>query len=290
MIPFFCRMDTTDSIDTSQSSKKRRMDSNDSTPEAMEQSTIITEQPKDVISFDGLDTKCLSKIFSKVDIMDLASLGTVCKKFNQISRTIFKQKHQRNMLEIDVKNSLVKTARLLRCFKHQITKLAICYDAKTKANMKIDVLVNKYCAKSLNEIQFSEVGLYSSTRALQTLTKVTHLTVRSGMLSGKLSEIAAWLPNVQHIDIYRNVQPGGIKCVIYYIWKYTFYIFHQIENSIKSKMNEFSESIMTLVKKKLIFFFFSFIFSEIIRSFHLCAIWTSLLISIVIWTNTRKCW
>lgn len=190
------------------------MDSNDMTPEAMEQSKIASEQLTGVIAFDGLDTKCLSKLFSMVSVMDLASLGTVCKKFKQIARKIFNRKHRQNLLEIDVKDSLVKSACLLRCFQNQITKLAICYDAKTAANVKIDMLVNKYCAKSLNEIQFSEVGLYSSTRALQTFNKLTRLTVRSGMLSGKLSEIATWLPNVEQIDIHRNVQPGGIKCVI----------------------------------------------------------------------------
>lgn len=207
-------MDSTELTDTSKSSKKRRMESIDSTAEAMDQSTILAAKSTDASAFDVLDTNCISKIFSLVGVMDLASLGSVCKKFKQIARKIFKQKHQQNLLKIDVKNSLVKTARLLRCFQNLITKLAICYDAKTSANVKVDTFLNKYCAKSLDEIQFSEVGLYSSTLVLHTFNKVTRLTVRSGMLSGKLSQIASWLPNVTQIDIHQNVQPGGIKYVL----------------------------------------------------------------------------
>lgn len=196
-------MEPTDTTDPSQCAKKRRMEK--SNPDEKDALT-------NVVSFDGLKATLLTTIFTMVRLEDLAALGSVCKKFNRIVRKVFAEKYQRQLFKIHGNESLVKNARMLRCFQNQFTELAIFYADKSKTNVKLDVLVNKYCRRLLSEIQFSDVGLYSSARSFVfPFRNVTHLVIRSGLLSGKLDDIATTFPNVMSLDLHRGVQPGGTK-------------------------------------------------------------------------------
>lgn len=192
-----------DSVDSEQTAKKRRLE--ELTPDD-------NKAAKNVISFNAFNTKLLSNIFSMVELKDLAALGSSNKRFNQIARKVFSEKFQDGLFEIRANQPLIIVAGILRCFNNQITKLAICYGVNSNVNVKIDVLVDKYCRQVLTEIQFSDVGLYSSTRAfIFPFRNVTHLMIRSGLLSGKLVDIATQFPNVTHIHFCESVQPGGAK-------------------------------------------------------------------------------
>ncbi|XP_031635887.1 uncharacterized protein LOC116348855 [Contarinia nasturtii] len=197
-------MDSTDdTMDSCTDTKKRRME--ESTPSKKDATT-------NQISFDTLNSTQLTKIFSMVELKELAALGSTCKKFNRIARKVFAAKHQSQLIEIYGNGPLVKVATILRCFQNQFTRLAIFYANKPKVNVKIDVLINKYCRQMLNELQLSDVGLYSSARSfIFPFRNVMQLIIRSGLLSGKLDDIATSFPNVMSIVLHAGVQPGGEK-------------------------------------------------------------------------------
>lgn len=171
------------------------------------------EEDTSTNSFYSLKPKVLMHIFLMVNhIKDLSSLGSSCKKFNKIAREVFAKIHCDEFVEVRATDSLMKTAQILRCFQNQITKLILLYGEKSKANIKVDVLVGKYCRQVLAEVHFSEVGLYSSARTfISPFRKVTNLVIRSGMFSGKLDDIKTWFPNIMTLDIHRGVEPGGTK-------------------------------------------------------------------------------
>lgn len=193
-------VDTTDSVNNA---KKRRMEE-------------PNEKQKDAstkkVSFGSLNSKLLTQIFSTVNLKELAALGSTCKKFNRIARKIFAENYRDELIEVRATDRLVKIAEILRCFQNQITKLALFYSEKSKANIKMDVLVDRYCRKSLAEMQFSDVGFYSSTRSFAIpFRSVTNLDIKSGVISGKLDEIATLFPNVMSIDFHQGVEPAGSK-------------------------------------------------------------------------------
>lgn len=142
-----------DSVDPEQTAKKRRLE--ELTPDD-------NNAVENVISFSAFNAKLLSNIFSMVELKDLAALGSSNKRFNQIARKVFSEKFQDRLFEIRAIQPLIIVAGILPCFKNQITRLAIFYGVNSNVNVKIDVLVDKYCRQVLTEIQFSDVGLYSS--------------------------------------------------------------------------------------------------------------------------------
>lgn len=210
-------MDLTDKMDISLTPKKRRIETK---LEGMDQSIVV------VTSITDLNTKCLVNIFSLLKLSDLASMAMTCKSFNRVARKVFAKEHQEKLLEIDVKDSLVKSVEILRCFQNQIKKLSICYISNVKVNPKIDVFVNKYCGESLTEMRFKEVGLYSSVRAyIKPFSNVTSLVIQSGIISGKLAEIVTLFPSVTSLEIHGGVQHGGIKWVSNFNWYIRFDFF-----------------------------------------------------------------
>ncbi|XP_055302157.1 uncharacterized protein LOC129568381 isoform X2 [Sitodiplosis mosellana] len=196
-------MDSPETTDSVQNAKKRRIED----PNAKEKDASTNDA-----SFGFLNSKLLKHIFAMVNLKDLAALGSACKKFKKNAREVFAEKHGSELFEVHATESLVKIAEILRCFQNQFTKLGLFYSNKSKANVKIDVLVNKYCHQSLSEIQFTDVGLYSSARSFTfPFCSVTSLVVHSGLLSGKLDDIVTLFPNVMNLDLHRGVQPGGAK-------------------------------------------------------------------------------
>lgn len=193
-------VDTTDSVNNA---KKRRMEE-------------PNEKQKDAttnnVSFGSLNSKLLTQIFSAVSLKDLAALGSTCKKFKRVARKVFAENYRDQLIEVRATERLVKIAELLRCFQNQITKLALFYSGKSKANIKMDILVDRYCRQSLAELQFSDVGQYSSTRSFALpFQGVTNLYIRSGVMGGKMDEIATLFPNVMNIDFHQGVEPAGSK-------------------------------------------------------------------------------
>lgn len=193
-------MESSDTTDSIQSAKKRRME------------VPIKNEIDASPSFTALKSKLLIQIFSMVNLKDLTALGSACKRFNQIARKVFAKNHSQELFEVHATEPLVKTAEILRCFENLFTRLAVFYSNKLKANVKIDVLVNKYCHHTLSEMHFSNVGLYSSARTfIFPFRNVTNLVIRSGLLSGKLDDIMTLFPNIMKLDLHQGVKPGGAK-------------------------------------------------------------------------------
>lgn len=187
--------------------------------------TFVPEQSKkmrpgtpiETTKICDLDDDCLEYIFKDLGLGDLLNVVHSSKCFKRAADLVFKNKYQKSCLSLNrirnpddkpieilsqnhicVYDALINF-RLLRCFGHLISDLAIHYDDSHL--IKLDQYVNKYCADSLNEIKLLNAKKEAMGHLTKPFTKVEKVFIICGQLDSDSIDFNTTFPEMRHLSI-----------------------------------------------------------------------------------------
>lgn len=159
---------------------------------------------------------CLERIFDFMELGDMLRLAHTCKRL----QVAVAAKYGDDFGETEVKmvlngnGSIMKSPSVvevfglknilpfLRCFGAKISKLHVDYDGANQPQIDyVDEYINKYCAKTLTWITFTNKSEYSAEKFRTPFENVKNVGIYCGRLGNQFSNFAIWFPNLRELAI-----------------------------------------------------------------------------------------
>lgn len=166
-----------------------------------------------------LNDDCLAEILSHLNLVDLTSVSTTNKKFNEIARLVFSHKNAQSLIEVNSSNILSwhKTQIQYMSFKHSANikpdfKSFFYYFGEfiTKLQIQFDVVLSpkqierNFFLKCRNLIELKLIGIQKSffTKSNAQFLLIEKLSIHACCIyASQLRDLLRWFPAVIHLEL-----------------------------------------------------------------------------------------
>lgn len=162
-----------------------------------------------------LKDDCPDQIFKKLQLKDLLNVSDSSKRFKKPVGYAFASNygdHEMDMrcfcnqnlkqhkingnFSLEISGMLI-CLKILRCFGHKISKLAICYGSINEdQEAKVNQYLNEYCADSLVEIRIEGPTI---PNLIKPFCKIKKIEFRFTHLDFKITQFNKWFPNMRRL-------------------------------------------------------------------------------------------
>lgn len=175
------------------------------------------------VKLNDINDECLEKVFMHLSLDDLLAIAHTNKKLKTAANMAFVNKFgskrfyfkistysrseaidmsEHEILIYDFKTSL----RLLRCYGHLISDLAIEYDGQFyTAPVMVLYYVNQYCSKSLEKVSFHRIFELAFEFSLDLpFAKIEMVHFDCCILGEKMSKFNNWFPALRCLSLHAS--------------------------------------------------------------------------------------
>lgn len=153
------------------------------------------------------------KVVNDIYIRQFSSYVVLLKNVRPFrGRSIKIDKNQKEILITDMGTC----SRFLNCFAPSIIKLKIEYaisEPSLEYSNQLDLIVNKYCAEYITDIQFTFAPKEAMTNITRPFTRVESVTFIRCFLTGKLTDFNYFFPNMKRLNLTSDSISLNSKCV-----------------------------------------------------------------------------
>lgn len=181
----------------------------------------IQGNDKGVLEIDDLNDDCLQCIFACLHMDDLVNVADTSKRFNQLTKLVFKCRYAKRRAHIEFDLSV--NLKMMRSFGELIKKIEIHFDVVYEIplnryiiNPKLEQYIIKYCfqSDSLRELYLFDCPANAFNTMEMPFKNVETLHIIDGyLMHGKLSHFNQWFPKMRHLNVsYSEYEMINLKC------------------------------------------------------------------------------
>lgn len=175
---------------------------------------------KDQLEITDLNDDCLEHIFKFFDLPNLFIVADTCKRFREVTKTIYKCR-QLTSVKIDIlSRSSIDELKLLRIFGDVIQKLSINFyllncNKRNNIAQQFEECIFKYCSqsKSLKELELVCCPKYLFESIEKPFKSVEIVRFSEGFLGEKISQFNWYFPKMRSLEIYYMSEVVNPSCI-----------------------------------------------------------------------------